>query len=343
VSTHALALRRWLARRGASEIFVEHHDARTVAGARPLSEYPAGDGSTVLLHASVGGPLLDAYAAGRGRKLLVFHNFTPAHFFVEWDLPVARELDAAWEQLARLAPITQLAAGVSRFNADLLSGAGFGAPRVIPLVVDPSECCSDVDPATTAALARDRSRGGSRWLYVGRLSANKAQHDLVRALAVARRHLDPDARLWLVGSDFTPSYTAALRRLVGALDLTEHVVFAGSVAPAVLRSYYEAADVFVSASEHEGFGVPMIEAMLWGLPVVAYATAAVPETVGDAGVLLADKEPANLAAAVHAVLGDAEVRRVLEARGRARAAAFSPAALAARLDEVLAPELDAAE
>lgn len=340
VSHHALVLRDWFATITETTLFVERHDARTVSDARPVAELDARDDDLVVLHASVGGPLLDVFAAAPGRKALVFHNFTPANFFAEWDPPTARLLERSWAQLRLLAPIVERAAGVSAFNAGLLTAAGFAAPAVLPLAVDVDRAGA-LDPDTGAVLAADRDRGGARWLYVGRVSPNKAQHALVRALAVARRHHDPRARLWLVGSDFTPSYTTAVRRLAAELDVADAVELTGAVTDDALRAYYDAADVFVSASEHEGFGVPLVEAMAAGVPVVALGAAAVPATVDDAGVLVDRHDPHTIAAAVDAVLSDAALRAELARRGLARASSFSRATLAPRLHDVFGPLLDA--
>jgi len=339
VSAHALAMRDWFATQTETTVHVERHDDRTVAIARPIEELDCDDDALVVLHASVGGPLLDSFAAAPGRKVLVFHNFTPAHFFAEWDPPTTRVLEHSWAQLRLLAPLVEVACGVSAFNGGLLAGAGFSDPQVLPLVVESVD--GTRDPETDDQLTRDRVRGGARWLYVGRISPNKAQHELVRALAVAHAHGDADARLWLVGSDFTPSYTAALRHLSAELGVTDAIDVTGPVSATALRSYYAAADVFVSCSEHEGFGVPLVEAMVAGVPVVARAAAAVPETVGDAGVLLDRSEPHTTALAVDAVLGDAVLRDELVRRGRVRAAAFSRAALHRRLTELFGPLLDA--
>jgi glycosyltransferase involved in cell wall biosynthesis len=100
---------------------------------------------------------------------------------------------------------------------------------------------------------------------------------------------------------------------------------AGSLDGDGLTAAYRSADVFVSCSDHEGFGIPLVEAMGHGLPVVAYGAAAVPSTVGDAGIVLPEKSPAMVAAAVHRVLADDRVRAALVAAGRDRLEELRPA------------------
>jgi len=141
-------------------------------------------------------------------------------------------------------------------------------------------------------------------------------------LAVLRRLYDPAARLHLVGSPLGETYEPALRAFIAELGLDEAVNIAGSVSGAELEAYLQAADVFVCASDHEGFCVPLAEAMGHGIPIVAYGVTAVPETVGGAGLILPDKSPLRFAAAVGRVLSDEALRRNLAAAGQARASGF---------------------
>ena len=145
-------------------------------------------------------------------------------------------------------------------------------------------------------------------------------------LDVLRRTDDPAARLHLVGSPLGETYEPALRAFIDELGLADVVTLAGSVSGAELEAYFRAADVFVMASDHEGFCVPLAEAMGHGVPIVAYGVTAVPETVGGAGLVLDDKSAVPFAAAVGRVLRDPTLREVLAAAGRARAAEFDLAA-----------------
>jgi glycosyltransferase involved in cell wall biosynthesis len=157
----------------------------------------------------------------------------------------------------------------------------------------------------------------------------------VKVLSVYRRVFDPLARLRLVGSPLGERYGPALAAFVHDLGLDEVVEITGSVDPSVLEAYFRDADVFVCASEHEGFCVPIVEAMGHGVPVVAYSASAVPETVGDAGLLLATKDPLRFAAAIHRVATDAELRRRLSEAGRRRVDAFGLAASAAHFVDLV--------
>ena len=219
----------------------------------------------------------------------------------------------------------------SAFNESELVALGYSGTAVVPLLIDMHVKSPEPDPALAAALAERRAReGGADLLYVGKISPHKAPHDLVKMLEVLRLTVDPAARLHLIGSPLGETYEPALRAFVSELGLEPAVDLAGSVSGAELEAYFQAADVFVMASDHEGFCVPLGEAMGHGVPIVAYGVTAVPETVGGAGLVLPDKSPALFAAAVGRVLGDAQLRSVLSAAGRERAQGFDLAASTAR-------------
>ena len=150
---------------------------------------------------------------------------------------------------------------------------GITDTTVVPVFIDPSRWGA-IDHESRDDLRR--SKRGTDWLFVGRLAANKAQHDLVCAFALYRSVWDPGARLWLVGGTSAGPYQLAIEALIQRLDLGESVRLAGSVPPGELGAYFDAADVFVCLSDHEGFCVPVIESMWWGKPVVAYTATAVP-------------------------------------------------------------------
>ncbi len=162
----------------------------------------------------------------------------------------------------------------------------------------------------------------------------------MKAFAAYRRAYDPHARLTLIGGSSSHSYLTALDAYVTSLGLDGAVRNLGSVPGGRLTAHYATADVFVCLSDHEGFCVPLLEAMAHGLPVVAYAAAAVPETLGGAGLLLPRKDPATVAAACHRVATDAALRQRFAAAGRARLAHFSLANTEAAMIDALRPVLE---
>ncbi|MBV8463477.1 MAG: glycosyltransferase family 4 protein, partial [Acidimicrobiales bacterium] len=225
--------------------------------------------------------------------------------------------------MAALAPVTEFAVADSRFNEGELRDAGYPATATASLLVDLESFDGEADPRLAQQLADDRARGGADFLFVGKVSPHKGQHDLVKALAAYRRLYDPRARLRIVGGAISEDYQSAVERFAKELGLGEAVDFAGSVTHEELIAYYDAADAFLCLSHHEGFCVPLIEAMHHRLPIVAHATTAVPETVADAGIMLPDKDPVRVAAALDRVVRDTALREMLGRAAAGREATFS--------------------
>ncbi|HMD46639.1 MAG TPA: glycosyltransferase [Acidimicrobiales bacterium] len=325
IGQHSLELSDALRQAGYdSEIYYGNCSADVAGLGRPLVELGrTGKDRWLLYQSSIGSPVFDVLAARSEPKLVNYHNITPAPLLEDWEPAVGYEVRLGRTQMGRLATSSRLAVADSAFNESELVAAGYRGTAVVPLLIDMTSTGEPPDAATTARLAADRQDGGADLLFVGKVSPHKAPHDLVKMLAVVRRLYDPKARLRLVGSPLGEHYAPALAGFTARLGLTDAVTVTGSVSPAELEAYYRGADVFVCASDHEGFCVPLVEAMGHGLPVVAYGVTAVPETVADAGLVLATKDPGHFAAAVARVLFDSELRRQLAARGEQRAATFS--------------------
>ena len=307
-----------------SDIFYGSFTPDVEQEGRPVIELGrATRGRWLLYQASIGSPVYDILAARSEPKLVNYHNITPASLLRDWEPAVAYEASLGREQLARLAPQSRFAVADSGFNESELLALGYSGTAVVPLLIDMHSKSDLPDPDLTERLRRRKEReGGADLLYVGKISPHKAPHDLVKMLDVLRRTYDPAARLHLIGSPLGETYEPALRAFIAELGLEEAVNLPGSVSGAELEAYFRAADVFVMASDHEGFCVPLAEAMGHGVPIVAYGVAAVPETVADAGLVLPDKSALPFAAAVGRVLGDPQLRSLLASAGRARAAGF---------------------
>ena len=325
IGVHTRTLSQALREAGVdSEIYYGNCTPDVADQGRPLADLgrPAKD-RWLLYQSSIGSPVYDVLAARTEPKLVNYHNITPARLLDAWEPDVAYEVALGRTQLERLAPESRLAVADSAFNETELVEAGYTNTAVVSLLIDMTATGADPDPGLSDRLARAGARGGADLLFVGKVSPHKAPHDLVKMLAVYRRLYDPLARLHLVGSPLGERYGPALTAFVAALGLGDAVSVTGSVSAAELEAYYRAADVFVCASDHEGFCVPIVEAMGHGVPVVAYGVSAVPETVGDAGLVLADKEPLHFAASVARVVDDEALRRRLARAAARRVADYS--------------------
>jgi glycosyltransferase involved in cell wall biosynthesis len=287
---------------------------------------------TLILHFSMGNEVFDQLVKIPARRVLVYHNITPPEFFSGINDHAAAFARLGLRQLEQIAPGFELGIGVSAFNRQDLHDVGFRKTAHVPILIDWTMYDTPPDPAVLAHW----SVFGRKLLFVGRVSPNKRHDDLLRMFAYYRAAIDREAQLILVGSyrDHR-EYYARLRELQRALALETSVTFTGAVSQAELCAYYREADCFISLSEHEGFGVPLLEAMKFDVPVVAYDAAAVGETVGGAGVLLRERDLAQAAEAAALVSEDGALRAKLAAAGRKRVADFDTETVAQRTREVL--------
>jgi L-malate glycosyltransferase len=337
IGNHTLQTRRVLREAGFdSDIWAEHIIPPLEREARPYLEdtHGLGDGRVLLYQSSINSPMaawLQARAKAGEPLVGHYHNVTPAEYFARWEPELAGILQTARQELAMLARYTELSFADSAYNEVELVEWGYQTTLVCPLLVDLDDYHRPPDPATFERLRRRRQGSGAQWLFVGRVAPNKCQHDVVGAFAVYRRVFDPGARLTLVGGATSVHYRRAIDRLVVELDLAGSVEVVEGLSGPELLAYWAVADVFVCLSEHEGFCVPILEAMELGVPVVGYAAAAVPETLADAGVVLDDKDPLAVAIAVDEVCRPGPARDRLVKAGKERAADFSLANTSKRL------------
>lgn len=315
VGRHTLRLRDVLVNRGIeSRIYVEMVDPDTEAETslfpRYADEAQRGD---VLLYQFATASAIAPWLAERRETLVVnYHNVTPPEYYAAWNNPMARHQLRALHERSNLAPRTALGIAVSAFNEAELLTAGYRRTAVVPPAA--------VAPTSSVGAAQS-TKGpglGARWICVGRVAPNKGIELALMALLVTRAHHDPEASLQVVGRPVVPAYSRALERFVDELGIREAVTFRGGINDADLVTAMGASDVLIMSSRHEGFGVPVIEAMTMGLPVVANREGALPEIVGDAGVLVDATDPYALADAAARAATDGELRRALVAAGSNR-------------------------
>jgi glycosyltransferase involved in cell wall biosynthesis len=303
-----------------SEIYCwsEHIHPETRHECRRLSDLDPRHCDLLLYHFSIGSPATRTVLEQPYPKVMIYHNITPSSFYREYRPDISVQLDQGREELGRIRGAFSLALAVSDFNRRELKRLGYPRTGVLPILFDPQNLRVGLKERARARWLRGRS--STTLFFVGRLVPNKKAEDLLRMFSVYQRFYDPNSRFVWVGSEAgMGKYALQLLELADQLRL-RNAHFVGYVDRSELTSWYLAGDIFVSASEHEGFCVPILESFHFGRPVVAYAAAAIPETLGEAGVLLDSKAPELFAAAVHRVVSDRELRSELVARGRRRAA-----------------------
>lgn len=262
------------------------------------------------------------------RKFIIYHNVTPPEFFHAYDRNTERATRDALEDLQALRSVVEGCLAVSEFNRQDLLAAGFRVPiGILPILVPYADY--DAEPGREV-MSRYRDDGYTNLLFVGRIVPNKKQEDVIRAYAYYKKFINPKSRLFVVGNAGGQDiYNDRLRRYIKALQV-EDIIFPGHIPFADILAYYHLADVFLCMSEHEGFCVPLLEAMYLQVPVLAYHATAVPYTMGSAGLIFSDKEPACVACLIDLVTRDKALREAVLESQRQRLEDFSYEQVAAQ-------------
>jgi glycosyltransferase involved in cell wall biosynthesis len=335
ISNEALALRRLLRSWGhSSRIYCVTCQDKVALDCHHYSAYQHHDDAISIYHYSIGcEELTQLFRNSPGKRILIYHNITPHEFFEPYNPFAYQACRAGRAELASLHDATDVALGDSAFNCRELAWLGFSKPQILPIAIDFARF--DVTEPCPAILSR-YADDWTNFIFVGRISPNKRPDDVIRAFAHYQRRIKRRSRLFLVGCwGGFENYLAELHDLVDASGLADHVVFSGHVRFRELVAYYKLAHLFLCMSEHEGFCVPLLEALHYDIPVLAYQAAAVPDTLGDAGILVSKKDFSVIAEMAHLLVSDQNLRdRVIRRQGQ-RLADFRPEPIARQLKGIL--------
>jgi len=294
-----------------SDVFVETADPRLESLTHDYRELvDASHPENLLLHHfSIGSKASRTAYAVPDRMALIYHNITPPEYFVGVHRTLARQCFRGRRELQAYVNRCEMALGDSEFNRQDLEAFGFPRTDVLPVVPD----FSHLDEEPDRFVADQFDDEWTNVVFVGRVIANKKIEDLIRNFHAYHTLYNPRSRLLIVGVfSLFERYLAGLNHLVEELGARD-VHFVGHVSNAELVAYYEVADLFLCASEHEGFCVPLVEAFYKQIPVLAYAATAVPATMDGAGVLYEDQDPVYVAGLMDAILSDATLQdRIVE-------------------------------
>ena len=306
VGQHTLALQQTLLEAGiASIVYADEMKENAKDYAINYRELPRkfSDRRFLIYQGSTDSPMASFLSQRHEPILMNYHNITPAETVIDWDVGTAVALGMAVAEISRFAPHVALAFTVSKFNASDLLRLGY---KNIELAA-PFIALSETHQREPRSITQ-----GSKWLFVGRVVPNKAQHELIKAFATYKKIYDKKATLQIVGNPAQIKYYEFLQTFAKELEVSDSVEFLGSISDTELAQRYKTSDVFTCTSRHEGFCFPLIEAMRNSLPIVAFASSAVPDTLGKAGALVRDPDPLSFASAVHLVLKDTTLQRQLQ-------------------------------
>jgi glycosyltransferase involved in cell wall biosynthesis len=288
------------------------------------------DPATTLVYvtASPWDPIEELIDRAAGPLVMRYHAGPPPELFHDSDPDFHAEITRYWEQIRRIAPLFDRYLAVSSNAAERLAAVGADGRRIrVTGVFHNIEALHRVDPdqEITGLLAGDPRK---LVLSVSRLGAQKGQADIVR---IAKHYLDEhtgEAHFLLVGGRQQDGYAEQVERLIRDLGLEQEVILPGILGPAGLRACYERADAFISMSRSESFCLPIIEAQSFGVPVIAHAAMAVPDTLGEGGILIDEVDPSVVAQTLHQVLHNDELRARLTESGLANVERFAPQRIA---------------
>lgn len=308
VSNDTLALEKVIKKMGyKTEIFAESIDPRLPKGsARLVEKLPKiNDKDIVLYHLSTGTKLNYRLAQLHCRKVLIYHNITPPQFFEEYSIKAAQLCQSGLEGAMYLADKVDYSLAVSEYNRQDLISMGYRCPiDVLPILIP----FKDYEQQPSQKVVRQYSDDYTNIIFTGRIAPNKCQEDVIRAFYNYKKFYNPKSRLIMVGGhNGMERYYHRLKSYVNALEL-EDVVFPGHIKFDEILAYYKTADVFLCQSEHEGFCVPLVEAMYFDVPVIAYDSSAIAGTLGGGGFLLKEKNPVETAAVINRVVTDKALR-----------------------------------
>jgi L-malate glycosyltransferase len=301
---------------------------------RSFADAAAKRGDVTIFHYALPSPMTEAFAALKSGRVLQYHNVTPASYFAPYDPALFRLAALGRAELATLAERVDLALGDSEYNRRELESLGFGPTGVFPIAVDTARITRRAERPALDRLLDDEL---VNFLFVGRIAPNKKIEDLIKLAEVYKRYVDAYYRFIFVGRlDVVPRYYSMIRALMAEYRLLDdRFVFTGPVPDEELAVYYRHAAVYLSMSEHEGFCVPLVEAMAADVPVLAYAAAAVPDTLGGAGVQFAPKDLEVAAEVLGRLAFDDRLRADVIAGQRRRLAAFGDERITRELTTLL--------
>jgi len=294
-----------------ADIYCLSHDRELATASKPFASFPKPQPSDItILHFALPSPLTQAFIRLPSRKVIIYHNITPHEFFAPFSEEMERISRIGREELKLLSPHVELSLADSEYNRQELAALGFKQTKVFPLFIDYKKYKKPMS-RFVYDLFKD---GRTNILFVGRIVPNKRVDALIRVLFYYKKYISPLVRLIVVGKTSSlPKYYESLVRLADEFYLKpKEICFTGHIPDEEMYALYRASDVFLSLSEHEGFGLPFIESLVFDLPVVAYDCTAVPYTLGNAGILINANDRVDLIGElVHTIATDEELRQQL--------------------------------
>lgn len=317
VGNDALAIDTILKQMGyETKIYAENIDSRIEKGLAEKIENISGlcDVDVIIYHLSTGTKLNETLKEYPGRKIIIYHNITPAHFFADYNKGLEELCNWGRQGISEIREVADYCLADSEYNKGELVEAGYTCDiDVLPILI-PYE---DYEKEPNDIVMQQYADDWVNIVFVGRIAPNKKQEDIIKTFYYYKKFINPKSRLFLVGSyGGLERYYERLRNYADELQL-EDVYFTGHTGFDEILAYYHIADVFLCMSEHEGFGIPLVEAMYFGIPIVAYSDTGAKEILADAGLRIEEKDCKAAAEMIDMLMQNEELRKnVIEIQKR---------------------------
>lgn len=288
-----------------ASIYTRHVNEKVKQYCNPIDELNVDKNDIVLHHFSGCDPDSVRIKNYSCNKVLVYHNITPPMYFAE-ESDSRKHVVGGLNQLSEVANYCDYFVAVSNYNAEDLTKSGRinGEVDILPNYVN----FEKIGNVQSNAIYKNVRK--VVFLSVGRIAANKKQEDVINIFLNYHNFIDSDCLLYIVGNnEQTPEYSRFLMEGIQASNCRDKIIFTGKVSDEELYSYYKSADIFLCMSEHEGFCIPLLESMFFEIPTIAYDSSAVKYTMGDAGVLLFNKNYKEIAKLIQVINEDSDVRK----------------------------------
>ena len=335
ISNDTIAIRDMLVKEGIeTHIYADGIDDRLPKDTASYPDKYKDDKDTIIIyHLSMGSELNKIVQAYKARIFIVYHNVTPPEFFRPYSAFMARLCSEGLKQVEQMAASPELCIADSGFNKNDLISMGYKCPiEVVPILIKFDDYKKKYNKKLVDQYSGD---GYVNVLFTGRIAPNKKQEDVIRAFCYYHNFINPKSRLFIVGSyNWQDTYCKKVKKYVEELE-TDSIYLTGHIPFEDILAYYKLADIFLCLSEHEGFCVPLVEAMFFDIPIIAYDSSAVGETLGGGGLLLKDKDPKVVAEAINIVATDENLRQTMKEKGRERLKDFDNEEVKKRLMDVL--------
>lgn len=335
IGNDTLALEQLIKKMGyKTGIYAECIDSRIGRGIAKDYKYlpELSENDIVIYHLSTGTDLTYLFGNLKCKKVVIYHNITPPYFFQNYNSTVKKLIESGLESAAWLADKVDYCLAVSEFNKRDLIDMGYKCPiDVLPILI-PFE---DYDKEPDAETVKKYSDGYTNILFTGRIAPNKCQEDVIKSFSFYQKYYNTKSRLIFVGTDGSfENYRNKLERYAGLLGV-ENVIFTGHIKFSEILAFYKVADLFLCQSEHEGFCVPLVEAMYFGIPILAYDCCAIGETLGCGGILLKEKNALETAGMMDYIIRDDYIKAKIREGQKLRLKDFSYEVISERFKQLM--------